>query len=253
MRTFHEKILFLQLIILQHAALLINVQSFSPPTLGLGAIFFRPKNIVILPNQGQDAELIDAAKFFTAAFWTGKVGGAAKLSEKQIKYLSNSQIAEFRKRYGVKFMSKTQDRRSELVVCKNQLSNEIYGCAGIEVSDIKTSAGSGLKVCAPLMSNLAVGRQFRRRGIAELLVKATEDIALKEWGYKECYLYVEKRNIPALKLYKKLGYQVQWEDENATTLVPTTQGSVVTRPTVILCMRKVLGVGLFGRILSRSS
>jgi len=140
-----------------------------------------------------------------------------------------------------------QDRRCELVVCKNAESGDIYGCAGIEVSNISTPNGKRVQFAAPLMSNLAVGRAYRRKGIAEDLVKAAEDLALKEWGYKECYLYVEKRNAAALKLYRKLGYRAQWEDDTATTLVPTIKGNVVTKPTVIICMKKVLGAGFFGR------
>ena len=42
--------------------------AFSPPTLGIGALF-RPKNMLFEPNLGEDDELIRAAKFFTEAFW----------------------------------------------------------------------------------------------------------------------------------------------------------------------------------------
>jgi hypothetical protein len=100
------------------------IQAFSPPAMGIGAILFRPKNLIVSPNEGDDKELVEAGKFFTNAFWSGKLGGAEELSEKQIKSLGNSQIAEFRRRYGGKMM-KMQDRRAELVVCKNNKSSEI--------------------------------------------------------------------------------------------------------------------------------
>lgn len=236
-----------------------GVQAFAPPTLmGIGSILFRPPNLIVEPNRGDDTELVESAKFFTDSFWAGKIGGVKELSPKQIKSLGNSQIAEFRKRYGggSKTVTATarggkgtlQDRRSELVVSKNSISGEIYGCAGIEVSDVRTPNGKGIQFQAPLMSNLAVGRKVRRKGIAEDLVQAAEDLALKEWGYDECYLFVEKRNAPALKLYKKLGYKVLWEDDTATTLLPTNRGTVVSAPTVILCMKKRLGKGFFGNL-----
>ena len=102
-------------------------------------------------------------------------------------------------------------------------------------------------ISAPLMSNLAISKQYRRRGLAEELVKATESIARKEWGYKECYLYVERRNVPAIKLYKKVGYNPLWEDESATTLLPSVDGrGVVNGKTTIVCMKKKLGGGIFG-------
>ena len=99
------------------------------------------------------------------------------------------------------------------------------------------------------MSNLAISKKYRRRGLAEELVKSTERIALKEWGFDECYLYVEKRNLPAIKLYEKLGYKTLWEDDTATTLIPSADGrGVVNGKTTIVCMKKKLGGGIFSGI-----
>jgi N-acetylglutamate synthase-like GNAT family acetyltransferase len=98
----------------------------------------------------------------------------------------------------------------------------------------------------PLMSNLAVSRKYRRKGLAEDLVRATENLARKEWGYEDCYLYVEKRNTPAVKLYEKLGYKSIWEDNTATTLLPTGDGRIADGKTTIVCMKKQLGRGFNG-------
>ncbi|KAL7525120.1 hypothetical protein ACHAWF_004917 [Thalassiosira exigua] len=62
------------------------------------------------------------------------------------------------------------------------------------VEKIKKMDGMGSTFSAPLMSNLAVSRRYRRRGLAEDLVRAADEVARKEWGYDECYLYVEGRN-----------------------------------------------------------
>jgi GNAT superfamily N-acetyltransferase len=122
----------------------------------------------------------------------------------------------------------------------NQLALEL-------VEKIKKMDGYDGTISAPLMSNLAISKQFRRRGLAEELVKSAESIARKEWGYDECYLYVEKRNVPAIKLYKKMGYKTLWEDENATTLIPSADGrGIVNGKTTIVCMKKKLGGGIFG-------
>lgn len=224
--------------------------AFSSPTLGIGAVFFRPKNVEIAPNQGEINELSETARFFTDAFWSGKVVGAKELSSRQIKSLESSQIAEFRKRYGPK-SGNLNDRRSELIVCKNSITGEIYGCAGIEVTRISTPNGKSVQFSAPLMSNLAVGKKFRRKGLAEDLVRATEEFALKKWGYEDCYLFVEKRNSPAIKLYRKLGYIPMWEDDTAKTLTFTKNGNGTSTPTIIVCMKKTLRGGLLMNLFGR--
>lgn len=222
--------------------------TISPlPILGIGALF-RPRNMVFRPTIGDDNDLVDSAKFFTDAFWAGKTGGVDELSAIQAKNLSRQQIAEFRRRYGSSVS--TRDRRSELIICQNSKTGEIMGCAGVEVCRVETPDGTSAQNPSPLMSNLAVGKKFRRKGIAEDLVKAVEALVRKEWGYDDCYLFVEQRNKPGVKLYRKLGYKVEWTDETATTLVPRSNGSMSTSPTVLLSMKKTLGGGLLGRFFT---
>ena len=128
-------------------------------------------------------------------------------------------------------------------------TGEVTGCAGIEVSGIPNkSLKSPIATTAPLMSNLAVGREFRRKGIAEKLVTEVERLVQYEWGHNDCYLYVEERNKAAVKLYQKLGYKKIWVDKEATTLLPSTNGRLQNSSTNIVCMRKRLNMGLLGRI-----
>jgi RimJ/RimL family protein N-acetyltransferase len=119
---------------------------------------------------------------------------------------------------------------------------------GNAVSRIKKMDGYDSSFSGPLMSNLAISRKYRRKGLAEDLVKAAENIARREWGYDDCYLYVEKRNTPAIKLYQKLGYKSIWEDDSATTLLPTGDGRIANGKTTIVCMKKRIGAGLFGNL-----
>lgn len=119
------------------------------------------------------------------------------------------------------------------------------------VDRIKKMDGMDGTLTAPLMSNLAVSRAYRRRGLAEDLVREAESIARKAWGYDDVYLYVEKRNQPAVRLYKKMGYRTLWEDDTATTLLPTEDGRVTNGKTTIVCMKKGLGKGLFGSWFAR--
>lgn len=240
----------------------------APPILGIGAVLFRPRNTKILKSDGDGDRLVQAGKFFVDAFWTGKIGGATTLSTAQSSTLERQQIAEFKKRYNAKRSTATaaasaakaggnrlpgsyaassaMDSRAELVLCVDS-QGDCIGCAGVEVDKIKTMDGYDTTITGPIMSNLAISRKYRRKGLAEDLVKSTELIARKEWGYDDCYLYVEKRNVPAIKLYKKLGYKTIWEDDDATTLLPTEDGrDVKNGKTTIVCMKKKLGGGLFG-------
>ncbi len=166
-----------------------------------------------------------------------------RLSDRQRRTLSSSQFYEFRSRY-----AGAGRGQSELVVCRLP-TGEMAGCAGIEVSGIPNkSLKSSIATTAPLMSNLAVGREFRRKGIAEKLVTEVERVVQYEWGYDECYLYVEERNKPAVKLYQKLGYRKVWVDKEASTLLPARDGKLQNSSTNIVCMRKRLNLGLIGRI-----
>jgi GNAT superfamily N-acetyltransferase len=72
--------------------------------------------------------------------------------------------------------------------------DRIVGCAGV--------MGRAL----PLLHSVAVHPEFRRRGIAEALVRAAEEGAAAD-GHDAVALDVLAHNIPARALYAKLGYE----------------------------------------------
>ena len=209
----------------------------------------------------QQEELRLVTDVFVESFWQGKVGGGTReLTESQNRTLQAQQYSEFRKRYS------RSSSNSQLLVCKDTAKNSITGCAGVEIDTVATFAEgseprnggslwaklSGNDIpskpngrwdtkmkYAPLMSNLVVSRKYRRKGIAEKLVQDVEDLC-QDWGYDKCYLYVEKRNVPAVKLYQKLGYKTLWQDDKAKTLIPTKKGELESEATVIICMKKDL-------------
>ena len=57
------------------------------------------------------------------------------------------------------------------------------------------------------ISNLAVSRDFRRRGVAQELLTNCEQIA-KSWGFTEIHLHVMGDNDRGRNLYEKLGYEI---------------------------------------------
>ena len=245
--------------------------SFAPIiTLGLGGVLFRPPGIKITSSLGDSDVLMQAADFFTDAFWASKLASSQKqMQPRQRTLFLNSQIAEFRRRYGSPARY-GPDRKAELLLAKRR-NGDIVGCCGIELDKIPSgpksqttargsttttgSSSSSSSTIAPLMSNLAVGKKYRRLGVARDMVDAAETLVRKTWGMDEVYLYVEQRNVPAVRLYQTLGYRTVWTDAAATTLVPAAAedgrngGGMAQVPTTLLCMRKSLTKrgGIFGR------
>jgi len=225
--------------------------AFTPPSLGIGAVLFpvRGNKIAgVSESPNQRMEIVEASDFFVDAFWTNKVGGGARqLTDRQRRQLEQSQTAEFTKRYGGRRRQR-RGRESELLICRNK-RDEVIACVGVEVDRIPDGALKGPTIKqAPLMSNLAVSRKYRRRGLAEELVAAVENLVRKQWGYEQCYLYVEERNRAAIKLYRKLGYRKLWRDDSAKTLLPKASGDLDAASTVIVCMGKDLNANFFQRI-----
>lgn len=74
---------------------------------------------------------------------------------------------------------------------------------------------AGFIICQVEMENdtlfghiitINVDPNYRRRGIATMMLKETEQI-LKEKGINECHLEVREDNFAALKLYENSGYK----------------------------------------------
>jgi ribosomal protein S18 acetylase RimI-like enzyme len=57
------------------------------------------------------------------------------------------------------------------------------------------------------ISNLAVSRDFRRRGVASELITSCEQLT-KQWGYTKIHLHVMGHNERGRNLYQKLGYEI---------------------------------------------
>jgi ribosomal protein S18 acetylase RimI-like enzyme len=57
------------------------------------------------------------------------------------------------------------------------------------------------------LSNLAVSRDFRRRGVAQELIKRCELLTI-DWGFTEIHLHVMGDNDRGRNLYRKLGYEL---------------------------------------------
>ncbi|MBD2259224.1 GNAT family N-acetyltransferase [Pseudanabaena sp. FACHB-2040] len=83
------------------------------------------------------------------------------------------------------------------------------------------------------ISNLAVHSEFRRQGVAQLLLKTCESIAL-EWGFDDLYLHVMEDNLQARQLYRKAGFHlVQSKSSGLPWLRPYPRRLLMHKPLVV--------------------
>lgn len=96
------------------------------------------------------------------------------------------------------------------------ISNKVAGTVEMSVR----SPFPGLGTCYnglhhsrqyPYLSNLAVDSNYRRQGVARVLLESCDRIALS-WGFHDLYLHVLANNHAAKQLYFKLGYQLHSVD-----------------------------------------
>ena len=208
------------------------LQAFAPPPLlRAGPRVSSSQRRAALEIAEESEDFVRVSQMFVEAFWTDKAEGL-ELKEEQRRRLRREQEVEFRRRYGSR-----QDptrRRSAFFVATDGDGWPV-GCAGVELD-----GAAGDSAIVPVMSNLAVGRDGRRRGVGAKLVKACEKSAMG-WGCETMTLVVEAKNTPAKKLYQKLGYQEVGEpDSDAKTLTPMKDGRVVSTGTTTLTMEKEL-------------
>lgn len=185
-------------------------------------------------------EIQQVAKFFTESFWTRK--GEQALADSQFQLVYSSQISEFRKSYPPQKSFVTygnSNEKSKLFVCRTK-EKEICGCIGVQMSTINDIKKDGYAVEAPVISDVVVGCKFRRMKLAEYLVRYIHDFILEEWDCSSVYLYVDESNTPAVKLYKKMGYEVISKDLNGQVMRVNESGGISAASASILCMHKSL-------------
>lgn len=124
----------------------------------------------------------------------------------------------------------------------------VLGCAGVEPQPFlgnavlrgtrRASPPLGA-VLRPVVSNLAVARRARGRGLARALMRAAE-AAAAAWGFDECLLLVDRGNARARRLYAGLGYRPLKGGEESATTLRVAAGRVDEAPVVNVCLRKSL-------------
>ncbi len=90
-----------------------------------------------------------------------------------------------------------------LVACQME-SGEIIGYCEIDCRPSSNPKAAP----RPYMCNLVVRDTWRKKGLGSALIQICEDKVINEWMQLALFLRVRETNVAAVRLYKKLGYEV---------------------------------------------
>lgn len=179
--------------------------------------------------------------FAVACLLADEMYGGDPIPKGQRNELVRLEEKDMRETYGKKQYT------SKLLLAEDVDDNTLVGCVGVNTQAIDMEAKKLTTISSwtneedevAVLANLVVRRSYRKKGIAKQLGKQVED-QVKEWGINRVALTVNRENTPAFKLYKKLGYKVAFEDNEATCVLPG-EYNLFTSPCVNLCMVKKVG------------
>jgi ribosomal protein S18 acetylase RimI-like enzyme len=100
---------------------------------------------------------------------------------------------------------KPQQQVCSIALCVDREQSYISGTVEVGVRTAERYRQSHYRYV--YLSNLAVSKDFRRRGVAQKLIESCEQ-QTTDWGYTEIHLHVMGNNERGRNLYQKLGYEV---------------------------------------------
>lgn len=191
----------------------------------------------------ENGDIPRVAKFLSSSMFGNEIPTG------QFRKLIELETQDLQKTYATR-MTK---RKFPAVLLVAEADRDIIGCIGVDcqllnikaekfsripkptwdISELKSSE----RICM-VLANLAVRGDQRGKGYAKQLVETVESLA-KEFQFQDLYLLVDSTNMPAQKLYQKLGYKKIFEDEDATC-VATGPLSLKTQECINFCFYKSL-------------
>lgn len=159
----------------------------------------------------QSSELTEAADFCVEVFF-GRLDNAifrpwALLRQRQLHLLQREMLKELEEKF-------TSSKSGSSVFFRVRSGGEqgpLIAVAEVSLTlsrfrHLATNNSSSVAVARPVLANLAVARNWRRRGLATTLVKRCEQQVVQEWGCSELLLQVDVDNIAARNFYASQGY-----------------------------------------------
>lgn len=148
-------------------------------------------------------------------------------------YLHTEMVTITEKDFLNRYQSPASNNLPFIILVANK-GEEIIGVITIECAP--TVVANEEKKLYPVLSNLIVRKDMRRKGVAKSLTRRAESI-VRARRYKDVYLYVDVENKAALQLYKSRGYKVT-SDINETTKIACNNKRFVNIKCANMLMRK---------------
>lgn len=148
-------------------------------------------------------------------------------------YLHTEMVTITEKDFLNRYQSPASNNLPFIILVANK-GEEIIGVITIEC--VPTVVANEEKKLYPVLSNLIVRKDMRRKGVAKSLTRRAESI-VRARRYKDVYLYVDVENKAALQLYKSRGYKVT-SDINETTKIACINKRFVNIKCANMLMRK---------------
>jgi len=200
-------------------------------------------------NRASLSEYPRISKFLVDSFYTDKRKAENNLPFGQLRSLERDQNLDLKARYG----RNTARGIESVILTAEAQAKDTVGCVALGITPfVGKEAKLSIRdlynypkdaVLRPIVANLAVRPDVRRKGIAKKLMKECEEVS-KEWGYKEIWLLVEDDNRRAKKLYRKLGYKNVMSEPDTSFKV--LDGRVQEIDVTNVYMRKSLKPGILG-------
>lgn len=198
-------------------------------------------NIRLIRN---NKDINRASIFLTTNVYTGQ---KSKSQERVLAQLISDDLND---RYKVGVDSARQKYSSAFLLAEED--EDIIGCVGLDTQILNEKKRTLIKrpnkfsinsldnddKLVMVLSNLVVRLDKRNLGHAKQLIKSCEIIA-RDFLFKEVFLMVDSENIPAQRLYKKMGYKKIFQDNNASCVISTPL-ALIKRKCINYCYRKSL-------------
>ena len=218
-----------------------------PPSSSLRHV---PSRCDLVTRIADDADLLESSRFFEHVASVVATCMFAPRSKAEAETFSRETKANLVELFAGARRRLPVVGRSALIVAED--NGRLVGSCGLQILSL-TPDGRGESLLSslpresrrtmslrPLLSNVAVLPEYRRRGIGSSLVADGEALA-REWGFDEMLLLVNAENAGAQALYSSRGYRIQGGPLDAEECATAWYlgGGITWQPCKNVCMRRV--------------